>query len=53
MTKMMSSYKLKDPFRGPYEFVRTWENGTFALRTVEVTHRINIRNIKLYNDADV
>ena len=28
-------------------------NGTFNLRTGAVTHRINIRNINPYNDADV
>ena len=53
MTKNGSVYKYKTPFRGPYEIVQTWTNGTVTLQTGTVTHRINIRNIKPYNYADV
>ena len=53
MTKMRSAYKHKTPFRGRYEIVWTWKNGTVTLRTGSVTHRINICSIKPYNDADV
>ena len=53
MTKNRSAYKYKTPFRGPYEIVQTLTNGTVTLQTGAVTHRINIRNIKPYNDADV
>ena len=53
MNKNRSAYKYETLFRGPYEIVQTWTNGTIALQTVAVTNRINISNIKLYNDADV
>ena len=53
MIKYRSACKYETPFRGLYEIVQTWKNGTVTLRMVAVTHRINIRNIKPYNDADV
>ena len=53
LTKMRSAYKYKTLFRGPYEIVWTWKNGTSNLLIGTVTHIINIRNIKPYNDADV
>ena len=53
ITKNRPAYKLKNPSRGPYEIVQTCTNGTFTLQTGAFKHRINIRNIKLYNDADV
>ena len=49
-TKNRSAYKYETPFRG---IVQTWTNGTVTLRTGAVTHRVNIRNIKPYNDADI
>ena len=52
-TKSRSAYKYETPFRGPYEVVQKCTNGTFTLRTGAVTHRVNIRNIKTYNDAIV
>ena len=45
--------KYETLFRGPYEIVQTWENGTFTLQTGAVTKIINIRNIEPYNDADI
>ena len=53
MTKTRSAYKYETMFRGPYEIFRTWTKVTVTLRTGAVTHRINIRNIKPYNDADI
>ena len=53
MTKNSSAYKYESTFRGPYEIVHTCTNRTVTLRMVAVTHIINIRNIKPYNDADV
>ena len=53
MTKHRSEYKYETPFRGPYEIVQTCTNWTVTLQTEAVTHRINICNIKPYNDADV
>ena len=53
LTKMRSAYKYKTLFRGPYEIVWTWKNGTSNLLIGTVTHRINIRNTKTYNDSDV
>ena len=53
MTNYRSAYKYKTPFRGPCKIIHTWENGTVTLRTGAITHRINILNIKPYNDADV
>ena len=53
MTNIRSTYKYETLFKGPYEIFQTWTNGTFALQTGAVTHRLNIRNIKTYNDADV
>ena len=53
MTKKRSAYKYKTLFRGPYEIVRTRKNGTVALQTGTVTHRVNILNINLYNDTDI
>ena len=42
MTKNRSAYKLKTPFRVPYEIIQTWKNGTVTLQTGAVIHRINI-----------
>ena len=53
ITKMRLAYKYETPFRGPYEYFGTWTNGTVTLQIVAVTHRINIRNTKPYNDTDV
>ena len=53
MTKMRSAYKYETLFRGPYDFFQTWKNGAVTLQTGLVTHKINIRNIKPYNDSDV
>ena len=53
MTMNRSAYKYKTPFRGPYEIIQTWTNGTVTLRTGSVTNRKNIRNSKPYNDAGV
>ena len=53
MTKIRSAYKYEPPFRGPYEMFWPRNNGTVTLRIGAVTHRINIRNIKTYNDVDV
>ena len=41
-----SEYKYEIPFKGPYEIVHTWTNGTVTLQKVQVTHRVKIRNIK-------
>ena len=51
--KNRSAYKYKTLFRGLYEIFQTWTNGTIALQMVAVTNRINISNIKPYNDAEV
>ena len=53
MTKMSLANKYETLFRGPYEIVQTWENGTFTLQTGAVTQRINIYNIEPYNDAGI
>ena len=53
MTNVGSAYKYETPFRGPYGIFRTRKNGTFTFQTGAVTYRLNIRNIKPYNDADV
>ena len=53
ITRNRSAYKYEKPSRGPYEIVQTWTNGNVTLRKGAVTHRINIHNIKSYNDADV
>ena len=31
MTKMRLAYKYETPFRGPYEIVQIWKNGTVTL----------------------
>ena len=49
ITLTMSVYKYRTPYRGPYEIVNTWKNGTVTLRIGAVTMRINIHNIKPYN----
>ena len=41
------------PFKGLYEIFHTWTNGTVTLRMVAVTMRINISNIKTYNNPNV
>ena len=53
MTKNRSAYTYETPFRRLYEIFQTWTNGTVTLRMGAVSHRINIRNIKPYNYADV
>ena len=50
MTKTKSAYKYKTPFKGPYEIFCTWTKRTVTLHTVAVTTRINIHNIKPYNN---
>ena len=52
-TKNRSAYKYKTPLRGSYKFFQTWTNGTVTLRTGAVIHRINIHNIKPYNEAEI
>ena len=53
LIKNKSSYRYETLFRGLYEIFQTWANGTITLRMVAVKHRINILNIKPYNDTDV
>ena len=53
MTEISSAYKYETPFRCPCENFRTWTNGKVTLGTGAVTHIINIRNIKPYNDEEV
>ena len=53
MTNIRSAYKYKTSFSGPYNVFQAWKNGTVTLQTGVVTHRINIRNINPYNDANV
>ena len=48
-----SANKYKTPFRGPYEIVQTWTNGTVTLRTIVVTMKKYIYNVKPYKDKDV
>ena len=51
MTKTKSVYKYETLFKVPHEIFHTWTNRTVTLRTVAVTKRINIRNIKPYNNT--
>ena len=53
MTLTKSAYKYETPYRGPYKIVQTWKNGTVALRMGAVTMRLNICNIKPYNNLVV
>ena len=53
MKNIKSEYKYKTPFKVTYKSVQTWMNGTVILQTGEVTNRVNIHNIKSYNDSDV
>ena len=53
ITQTKSEYKYETPYRGPYEIVQTWTNGTITLRTGAVTIIINIRNIETYNTPNV
>ena len=48
-----SAYKYKTPFKVPYEIFQMWTRVAVTLITVTVTHGINIRNIKPYNNTDV
>ena len=50
MSKTKSAYKYETPFKGPYKNFHTWANRNVTLRTVAVTTRINIRDIKPYNN---
>ena len=49
MTLTKSEYKLKTPYRYPYEIVQTWTNVTVTLRMGAVTMRLKSHNIKPYN----
>ena len=53
ITLTKSVYKYKTPFRGPYEIYHTWTNVTVTLRMGAVKMRINICNIKPYNNQIV
>ena len=48
-----SEYKYETPFKGPYGIFQAWTNVTLILRMVAVTTRINIHNIKPYNNTNV
>ena len=48
-----SAYNYETLFKGPYENFQMCTNGTVTLRMVVVTTKINIRNIKPYNNIDV
>ena len=53
LIKNRSAYRYENLFRCLYKIIQTWTNGTATLRAGEIRHRINIRNIKTYNDADI
>ena len=53
MTITKSAYRYETPYRVPYEIFKTWTNGTITLRMGAVTMRLNIRNIKPYNNPIV
>ena len=53
MTNIWSAYKCKTLFRGPYEIIWAWTNGSVTLHKGAVTYIVNIWNIKPYNDAGV
>ena len=53
MTRNNLAYKYENLFKGPYEIFQTWKNGTVTLQMGSVTMRINICNIKPYNNIDV
>ena len=44
------AFKYKTPFKGTYETVQTWTNGTITLQTGVLTTIINIRLIKSYKN---
>ena len=53
VTTNSSTFKYKNPFKGPYEIVQMCTNGTITLRTEVFTTRINICHIKPYKDTYV
>ena len=53
LTRNKSAYKYETLYKGPYDIFQTWNNGIIAIPTVAVTMRINICNIKPYNNTDV
>ena len=53
LTGTKSEYKQETPYRGQYEIVQTWNNGTVTPRTGVVTMIFNICNIKPYNAPNV
>ena len=47
-----SEFKLKKPFKGPYEIVPTWKNCTVNLCMGAVTSRTKILRIKPYHKVN-
>ena len=46
MIKIKTEFKYETPFKGLYEIVQMWTNGSVTLRTGAVTTRVNISCIK-------
>ena len=47
------AYKYETSFKGPYEIVQTWTNGTVTILTGAVTVQLNIIRIKPYNSPEI
>ena len=52
MTRTKLAYKYETPFKGPYEKFQTQTNRTVTLQMVAVKMRINIRNMRPYNNPN-
>ena len=53
ITVRKKDFKYETPFKGPYDIVQTWTNGTVLIQALLITDRLNIRRIKPYNSPEV
>ena len=51
MVRRNQDYKHETKFKGLYEIIQAWTNGTVTIQRGAVTSRINIRCIKPYQNS--
>ena len=50
MIRIKTLFKYENPFKGLYEIIQTWKNGSVTLQTGVVMTRVNILHIKRYKN---
>ena len=53
MVRRNQAYKYETPFKGAYESIQTWTNGTVTTQMCAVTVRLNIHCLKTYDNTEV